>query len=133
MIKCQVCSNIFSKRYLKLHMQFEHHTHLSCIKYTCQFKNCYRSYSDQKTLNKHKRHCKHFEETMLDSKISKTSIVEEIEKSFNDKIKLDSETLQKSSSNKTSFELINTSTSEIESDGNDTSFNKDSNNETTQK
>jgi len=65
MIKCQFCSNSYSKKYIKPHMQFEHHTHLNFIKYVCQFKNCNRSYSDKKTLNKHKIRCKHFEEAML--------------------------------------------------------------------
>lgn len=74
MIKCQLCSNNFSKRYLKLHMQFEHHAYLSCIKYNCEFKNCNRSYSDSKTLSKHKRRCKHFEGAMLESEISEISL-----------------------------------------------------------
>lgn len=100
-------------------MQFEHHAHLDCIKYVCQFKNCNRSYSDNKTLNKHKKRCK-FEG------------VADPENIFNDKIKLESEIFQKSSLNKTSFELVNISNNEIESDSNDTVFNKDSNIEITQ-
>lgn len=133
MIKCQFCSNIFSKKYLKLHMQFEHHAHLNCIKYICQFKNCNRSFSDNKMLNKHKR-CKHFEGAMLESQISQKSTVnvKEIENIFNDEIKLESEIFQKSSLNKTSFELVNISNNEIEFDSNDTIFNKDLNIEITQ-
>lgn len=97
-------------------MQFEHHTHLNFIKYVCQFKNCNRSYSDKKTLNKHKIRCKHFEEAMLESKISEKSTVhvEEIENDFIDEIKIKSEIrIQKSS-----FEMTNISNNEIESENN---------------
>jgi len=75
-------------------MQFEHHASLSCIKHTCQFKNCNRSYSDLKTLIKHKRHCKHFEEAMSESKIYKKYTQKKIENVCNE-IKVQSEIYKK--------------------------------------
>lgn len=117
-------------------MQFEHHASLSCIKHICRFKNCNRFYSNKKTLKKHKRHCKHFEGTVLESEIfQKSNInVKEVDNIFHDTVKLESEHLHQTSSlNKTNFELVNIYNNNIESNNNDTVFKKDLNIETTQK
>lgn len=69
MIKCEYCHKTFPKRYLKLHTHFEHRTSVTCIKYTCNYKNCHRCYS--KALLQHKKRYKHFKTTIFESDISK--------------------------------------------------------------
>jgi len=83
-------------------MQFEHYTHLSCVKYSCRFKSCNRSYSDYKTLNKHQRRCKHFKAAVLESEVSQTSIVD-MRKATNilNNIEIDSEIFEKPDSKET--------------------------------
>lgn len=55
-------------------MQFEHHTHLNSIKYVVNLKIVIVP-THKKILNKYKIRCKHFEEAMLESKISEKSTV----------------------------------------------------------
>lgn len=62
MLKCNICFKTISKRKLKLHLTFAHQTRLSSIIYTCSYKACGRTYSDYRTLHKHQKVYKHFEE-----------------------------------------------------------------------
>lgn len=80
MIKCKYCLTFVSKGYLKLHMRFKHH--FSCMKYTCRFNNCGRSYSNYKIFNKHQRSCKHFEKA-LKSEINQISEANKIQEAVN--------------------------------------------------
>jgi len=117
MMKCQYCSNIFTKQYLKLHMQFEHHTHLSCVKYSCRFKSCDRSYSDYKTLNKHQRRCKHFKAAVLEPEVSQTSIIDMRKQATNifNNIEIDSEIFKKPDLKETRLKIRHIPNNEIES------------------
>lgn len=118
MIKCQFCS-FFSKRYLKLHMEFEHHTHFSHVKYSCRFKNCDRSYSDYQTLVKHQRRCKHLKGAVLESDSEKPmlDVTKQSENSFNDTIQVNFEIFPKTNLKKPGSEIENIN-NKIESDNN---------------
>lgn len=65
MMQCEYCRTTFPKRYLKVHLRFEHRTNVACMKYTCNFENCNRCFSNYKYLLQHMKRCKHFETVIL--------------------------------------------------------------------
>lgn len=69
MIQCEYCRKIFPKRYLKLHIRFEHRTSVAYMKYTCNVKDCNRSFSNYKCLLQHMRRCKHLKTVIFESNI----------------------------------------------------------------
>lgn len=85
-------------------MQFKHRS--GCIKYTCQFNACGRSYSTYKMFNKHQRSCKHFKKAPK-LEINEIPVTNKVN------------------------EIVNVSNNEIENNNNDTFLNSNSNVEIT--
>lgn len=70
-MQCDDCQKTFPKKYFKLHIRFEHRTSVSRMKFSCNFKDCNRCFSNYKFLLQHRKRCKHFETIVTESDIPK--------------------------------------------------------------